>query len=391
MKIRSVYLDNITTTRPSEHTIGKMLPFLSENWGSPSAPHQMGQRVMPAVEEAYRSLYSLLGADDADTLVFTSSGTEAVNHVVRSVYYDHTRVSGKNHFLTAATDEAPSILALGRLEQLGCVAKMVAPTQDGFITAQQVADAITPRTALLSLSWANALTGVVTPIYEIADLCHERGILLHLDATHVLGKLYFELPDIGADFITFNGSNLHGPRGSGGLWIKHGVKLSPFMLGGSQQGGLRAGDVDVPALVGMGNAAQEALDARDLVCTEVARLRDRLEEGIVQAYPEATVFYRDQERVPHCTAIAFPGIVNEALLYALDREQIYASMGGGHYQQIGLVLAASGVPEGIAHSAVSFSLSRTTTEGEVDHAVEVIASTSHRLRRLSEHLIHKEV
>ncbi len=383
---QSIYLDNAATTRPSQQTVGKMVSYLSEYWGAPSQPHQMGQRLYPALEEAYRSLYALLGAHEKDTIVFTSSGTEAVNQVIQSVYFDVTRPTGKNHFVTAGIDEAPAILAVGRLEQMGCVGKMATVTTGGYVTAQAIADVITPRTALLSLSWANGLTGVINPVGEIASLCQERGILFHLEASHVLGKLYFDLADVGADFITFNGDNLHGPKGSGALWIKEGVRLSPLLLGGSQQAGLRAGDVNMPALVGLGVACQEALDSRDLMCTEVSRLRGRLEAGILAGYPDAVVFFRDEQRLPACTAIAFPGISNEAFLYALDRQQLFASMGGGNFQQIGLVLEASGINPTLAHSTLSFSLSRATYEEEIDRAVEIIVATATRLRKLSEHI-----
>ncbi len=382
----SIYLDNSSTTRPSEQCIGKMVPFLSEYWGVPSQPHQMGQRLLPAMEEAYRSIYALLSADSKDNLVLTSSGTEAVNHVVQAVYFDVTRTTGKNHFVTASIDEAPAILAVARLEQMGCVGKMAAVTTGGFVTPQAIADVITPRTALVSLSWANGLTGVINPVSDIAKLCRERGILFHLDATHVLGKLYFDLAEVGADFITFNGDNLHGPKGSGVLWVRDGVRLSPLLLGGAQQAGYRAGDVNIPAMVGLGVACAEALESRDLMCTEVARLRDKLEAGVKAGFSDAVLFFNDQQRLPNCSTIGFPGISNELLLYSLDRQQLYCSMGGGNFPQLGLVLTASGVKDTLAHSALSFSLARTAYEEEIDRAIEIIVSTALRLRKLSEHI-----
>ncbi|MDP1835500.1 MAG: cysteine desulfurase family protein [Chlamydiales bacterium] len=384
--LKSIYLDNSATTRPSPDAIGKMLPYLSEYWGVPSQPHQMGQRLLPALDEAYKAMYALLGASDKDTIIFTSSGTEAVNHVVQSVYFDVTRTTGKNHFVTATIDEAPSILTMGRLEQLGCVGKMATVTTGGYVTAQAVADAISPRTALVSLSWANGLTGVINPVSEIAKLCKDRGILLHLDASHVLGKLYFELSEIGADFITFNGDTIHGPKGSGGLWIKEGVKLSPFILGGAQQAGHRAGDIDMPSMVGLGVACREAIDSRDLMCTEVARLRDQFERGVKKKFPDAVIFFREEQRLPNVSTIAFPGIANEAMAFALDRQQLYCSMGGGNFPQLGLILTSSGFNETLAHSALSFSLSRASFEEEIDQAIDIVASTAQRMRKLSEHI-----
>lgn len=380
---QGIYLDNNTTTRPSEHAIAKMLPFLTERWGSPSAPHQMGQHLYPAIEEALRLIYALVGARESDDFVFTSSGAEAVNQVILSSYFDVTIHSGKNQFITSTIDEAPAIMAIGRLEHLSCVGKMAAVDKQGRITAHSISETINPRTALVSLSWANALTGVINPIDEIAQLCKERGIHLHVDATHVLGKIFFDWEEPPAQFITFNGDNLHAPKGTGGLYIRGDAKCSPLILGGVEQAGHRAGCLNVPGLVALGEAARETIDAQDLVCTETARLRDKLEHGLMSNIPDAVPFFRDQERLPNCTAIAFAGVANEALLYGLNRKGVYASIGGGTFQQIGLVLAASGVPDELAHSALSFALSRETTEDEVDRTIEIITECVRRLRKVS--------
>lgn len=381
---QGIYLDNSTVTRPSEKTLAAMLPFLSEKWGCPSSPHQMGQELFPAIEESYRALYALIGAKENDDVIFTSSGAEAVNQVVLSTYLDITRSTGKNQFITSNIDEAPSIMSIGRLEQLGCVAKMAKTDSSGQITPQAVADLITPRTALVSLSWANGLTGMINPVEEISTICQERGILFHLDATHVLGKLFYELEDIGAHFISFDGGRINAPKGTGGLYIKEGIKCLPLIVGGFEQAGHRAGSLDVPSLVALGHASKEALDSRNLLCTEVARLRNKLEAGIKQGFPEAVLFYQDQERLPNCCVIGFPGIANEALLYALNRKGVFASIGGGGFQQIGLLLMASGVEESLAHSSLNFSLSRETTEDEVDRAIEIVCEIAHRLRKISD-------
>lgn len=236
---------------------------------------------------------------------------------------------------------------------------------------------------MLSLSAANGLTGVIQPMNEISDLCKERGIRLHIDASHILGKLYFELDDLGADLISFNGAQLHAPKNIGGLYIKNGTKVSPLIAGGVEQAGRRAGDLDVPSLIGLATAAKEAMECRDLVCTEVARLRNKFEQEIVSALPDAVIFFRSSERLPHCTAIAFPGIANEALLYALNRKHVYASIGGGTFQQIALLLEASGIDHTLAHSALSFSLSRETNEAEIENAIEIIVDTVRKMKKTS--------
>lgn len=378
--MKKIYLDNSMTTRPSDRVVSGMQPFFTEKWGSPAAPHQMGQQLFPDLKEAYQALYDILGAKRSDTIVFTSSGVEAVNHAILSGYLDITLPTGKNHFLTSNIDEAASLMAMERLSELGCVAKTIKAGTNGSITIEALGDAITPRTAMVSLSWANALTGVIQPVEEIAALCKERGIRLHLDATHILGKLYFE-PN--ADLISFNGDHLHGPKGTGALYIKSGVKCSPLLVGGMEQAGYRGGPFNVPGLVGLGIAAVEALECRDLLCMEVARLRDLLEEKVLAGCPEATIFFRDQERLPNITSIGFPEIVNEALLFLLGRKGIYASIGGGSFQQIGLILMASGVKEPLAHSAVNFTLSRETTEEEIERAATIIVESAQALRKIS--------
>lgn len=381
-----IYLDNSMTTRPSEKAISQMLPFLTDMWGTASAPHQMGQALYPAIEESLRAIYTLLGAANEDDFVFTSSGAEAVNHALFSAYYDITRVTGKNQIVTSHIDEAPTLMSIGRLEHLGCVGKMANADAHGRVTAQAIADAITPRTALVSLSWANGLTGVINPVSEIAALCEERGIRLHLDATHVLGKLFYELPDIKAHLITFNGDHLHAPKGTGGLYLQAGVVCSPFIVGGLEQAGHRAGSLNVAALAALGAAAVEAIEARDYMCTEIARLRGKLEDGIREEFPDAVIMFRDQERLPHCTTICFPGIVNEAMLFALNRKNVFASIGGGNFQQIRLLLTAAGIPDTLAYTAVNFSLSRMTTEDEIDRAVAIIGATAKQLRKTSQKL-----
>lgn len=380
---QGIYLDNSMTTRPSNEAISSMMPFFTEMWGSPMAPHQFGQQVVPALEQSYKSIYSLLGAKDSDNFVFTSSGAEAINHAVFSTYFDVTRPAGKNHYILSKIDEAPALMSISRLEQMDCVGKMVSPNNRGEITVDAIADAMTPRTALVSLEWANGMTGVTHPIAEIAELCHQRGVRLHLDATHTLGRVYTQLEELGADFISFNGDNLHAPKGTGGLFIKSKVNCSSFILGGMEQGGQRAGSINIPALVALGCASKQMLEARDFVCTEVARLRDKLEKGITSGFPQSIAFFRNSERLPHVTAIAFPGIANEALLFALNRKGVYASIGGGSFQQIGLILAASGIDEKLAHTAINFSLSRETTELEIDQAIEIIVETAKRLVKVS--------
>jgi len=378
-----IYLDNSMTTRPSLVAVSAMMPFLRDQWGVPSAPHAKGTELISVIERSYRSLYRLLGASEGDTVLLTSCGAESVNQVISSAYTEVTLPTGKNQFVTTQIEEAPILMAMNHLEKMSCVIRSAKPNALGVITPEAIGDVLTARTALLSMSWANALTGVIHPVAEIGRLCRERGILFHLDASHVLGKHFFDLEETGAHFISFNGDNMHAPKGTGGLWIRRGTPCAPLIYGGMEQGGLRAGALNIPGLVALSIAADEAVDSRDLVCTEVARFRNQLETRIKEVFPDTSVFYKNADRLPHVTAMGFPGVENEAFLYALNRKGVYACLGGGSLQRINLVLMAAGVDKTLSHTALNFSLSRETTESDIEKAAVIIGETAKKLQKFS--------
>lgn len=383
----SAYLDNSTITCPSDEALSRMLFFCKDKWGTPSQPHQMGQELFPAIEEAWKSIYHLLGAIDQDTIVLTSSSAEAINHAFLSTYQDVSLVEGKNHFITCSTDDAPSILSAYRLEKFGGAITFLKPNEKGIITPKNLIEAITPRTALFSISWANGLTGVLQPISELAEICKLRGVRFLVDATHVLGKIFFDLKQIPIDLLAFNGDQIHAPKGSGGIFIRSGIKLSPFITGGIEQIGLRAGNVNVPGLVALGVACKQALEARDYIGTEIARLKLYFEKEILKKIPHAKVLFEYEDRLPHVTAIAFPGIINEALLYQLNQRSVFASIGGGSQQHIGYLLAACAIPQYLSSTAISFSLSRESTEEEMNYAVRELEAAHAKLKKASSHLL----
>lgn len=378
-----IYLDNQFAAKPSPAVIKKMAPFYSEKWGNHSAPHQRGQQLASDVQEAYKSIYKSLDAAEQDDIILTSCGAEAVNQAFFSAYHENAMRTGKNQFITSNIDEAAALMTVSRLEHMSCVGKMAYADSTGKVTAKAIADKMNPRTCFVSLSWANGLTGVINPIAEIAELCQERGALLHLDATHVIGKLYLHPDQIGAQYLTFNGEQLHAPKGIGALWVKQGAPCVQHIIGGIEQGGHRSGSLNVAGLVGLAEALEECNEARDLLCTEGARLRDKLESGIQKGFPNAVIFYKESERLPTITAMGFPGISNEAMLYALNRKGVCASIGGGSFQQISLVLMGGGVPQNLANTGISFSLSRETTEEEIDRAIEIIVDCAKQLSKMS--------
>lgn len=373
-----IYFDNSMKAKPSEKAISEMMPWLLEKWGAPESLHSFGALSMKGVKEGLSALYTLLNASLDDTIVFTSSGAEAVNQVMNGIFYTYIQESGRNHILVSGVDELPGLMAGKRLEELGCSCKALTE-----ISKKAIEAAITPRTILLSLSVANGLTGIIYPIQEIAELCRDRGIFLHIDITHAIGKVFLDLKTIDPSFITFRGEPLHAPSGTGALFIKSGVKASPFILGGKEQGGLRGGSFSVPNLMALSVAAKELMEAQDFMATEVARIRMVFEDALLEWIPGTKVLFIDEERVPHVTAIAFPGVSSELLLYHLNHAGIFASIGGGDFQPLPQVLKACRVPQELAETAISFSFARTTTEEDVLKAASLIKAAYVKLQGIS--------
>ncbi len=376
----AIYLDNQTVTRPSTRAVEAMIPFLKERWGSPGAPYSFGQELLPVVGDAFRSIYKLLGASKEAALIATSGAAEAIAQIYAALPALALK-RGRNHLITTNVEEAPITLGTGRLD-LPITTLSVGP--EGYVTAQAFAEALTPRTLLATLSWANGLTGVLQPIEEIATLCRDRGVLLHLDATHLIGKIPFSLAELPVDFVTFEGVLFHAPRGTGGLYIRPGLRLSAFIPGSQAQGGLRSGPLNLPSLIALGRAAEEALLNQTHLLTETARLRNTFEEALLHHLPTTQPLFRSSERLPHITALAFPGADNDALLYLLNRRGLFASFGGENYRQIALILQASNLDPSLARSALSFGLSLHTTDQEIDEAVKIVAGAAAQLQRLSQ-------
>jgi cysteine desulfurase len=390
MNSEPIYFDNSMAARPSKTTLSEMIPILSQSFAHPLSPHKPGALSQALFSDSVKRMYRILSAGDEDTILFTSSGAEAVNHVIFSTYMETSLETGKNHFVVSSVDEAPALMAISRLEELSCKGTLAVPDEEGKVTRKAVEDCLTPRTALVSLSFANGLTGVINSIKEIGELCQERGVLFHVDATHVIGKLHFSLKELQASFLTASGEPFHAPSGTGFLFSKAGIRLKPFIMGGIEQGGLRGGILNACFAAGFAEAYKEALESQDYLGTEIAGLRDHFEEKILKIIPDAQIFFRESERLPHITVIAFPGVVGEALLFRLNQEGIYACIGGGSFQQLSLHLTSSGIPFPIANCSLSFSFSRETREEEIERAVKIISEQVSILRRASTDFIQIE-
>ena len=367
-----VYLDNVATTKPSSHLLNQMQPYFKRHWQSPTAPYIKGKEPFTSINGSVDKIYAGVGANKKDTFVFTSCGAEAISQVFHGVYFETVYESGKNHFLTSPIEDASIFMMIERFESVGCSKKLVTLSEKGHIILESLEESISPRTVMLSLSYASGLTGVIQPIADIAELCQEKGILLHVDVSDILGKIYFCFEDMPIDFLTFDGDRIHAPKGTGGLFIRSPRTLSPLIADGTEQNGNRGGTLNVPGIIGLGFACDEFQDHFDHMAIEIARLRNKLENGLLNGIPNAKVFFHTSERLPSTTVIGFPGVPAELLAFHLAENNIFASFGGGRTQKLESILQASGVDPLEAKCALSFSLSRDTTEEEIDYSIGVI-------------------
>ena len=345
-----------------------------------AAPSPLQER---ALREAYLALYALAGARLENHFIFTSSGAEGINHAIFAAYLDITRKTGKNHFLCTSLDEAPAIMAMSRLQELGCLFQMIPANPECQITPKEVAEMLTPRTAMLSMSWVNGLTGVVQPVSSIAKICKERGILFHVDATHALGKGDFTFDESGADLLTFNGSR----AGTGGMFIRKGTEISPLILGGKEQGQMRGGTFNASALIELAKWAKEERAHSDHYTLETARLRNHFEQLVCSRLPLVKPLFQAQDRVSHITSFIFPGATSDALLYLLQQKGVFATFGGNSFQHFSHILKACGLCEPDCHSGLSFSFSYETTEEQVELGVERLVEVVNSLQKYSAYIM----
>lgn len=362
-----IYLDHHSATCPCTAALERMAPYLQEHWGASFAPHRMGQELIAALDTRYQMLYDLVQAKEADRFVFTSSGAEAINQVFWTVFLEIARKEGKTHIMISEIEDAPTMQCAKLLEELGCTIKIV-PEKEGQIDVGALEKLISPRTALISVTMAHGLTGVIQPVKEIVKLSKEKNILLHLDATYALGKYPFEFE---SDYLSFSGDRIHSVKGSGGLFAKEKAPLIPFILGGNEQASLRGGQFDIPSFMALSAAAQQAALYLDMMALEVVRLRDLFESKV-----NGKVLYKEALRLPNVSLIAFERVHQEALLYFLNRKGIYAAIGGGYAAHLSR----------IDETALSFALSRMTTEEEVLRASSIINETVQELQQISEAL-----
>ena len=374
-----IYMDANATTPVLPEVLDAMRPYWEERFGNPSAVHHSGRRARAAIDTAREQLAHLLHARPAE-VTFTSGGTESDNLALFGTLNagDHLVVSGIEHDAVLHAADA--------LESRGVLISRVPCDTEGVVHAGAVAEAMTPRTRLVSVMLANNETGVMQPVAEIAEIAHRGGAWIHTDAVQVCGKLPVDVHHLGCDLLSASAHKMHAPQGVGALWVRNGVPLQPMMHGGSHERRRRAGTENVAGIVALGAAAALAGSwIQDLGAKGLCELRDKLERDLKHRIGNVHTNGQGAPRLPNTTSIRFEGVNAEELVIALDLQGIAIS--GGSACQSGAiepshVLRAMGLEESSARSSVRFSLSRVNTSAEVEVAVDCVESAVQRLRTL---------
>ena len=378
-----VYLDNNATTKPAPEVVEAMLPYLTDKWGNPSSMHLFGGRVMNDVDEARARVASFIGADPSE-IIFTGCATESDNAAI----FGAAEALGPDTTLITSKVEHPAVL--GPLRQLrdkrGYKLVEIGVDGGGNLDMAQYAEALSksgPKAVFIM--WANNETGVIFDMPEIARMAKDAGAFLHTDAVQAAGKIPLDVSKVPVDTLAFAGHKIHAPKGIGVLYVRRGTRLGKYMIGGHQEKGRRGGTENVPYIVGLAKACD--LAAAHLADTsELARLRDKLENGLLATCPDSSVNGDKSHRVPNTTNISFAYIEGEAMLYHLSDRGICASTGSACSSgslEPSHVIRAMGVPFTSAHGSIRFSLSRYTTEDEIDYTLDTMPKIVSILRELS--------
>lgn len=381
----NVYLDNNATTIVDPQVFAEMEPYFVQKYGNPNSLHAFSSDTHPGIKLGMERIYKGINAPREDSVVITSCATESNNWVLKSIYFEYILTGKKNHIMVSEV-EHPSVIATAKfLEGLGCRVTYLPINNEGIVDVQSIRDNITEDTALVSVMWANNETGAIFPVEEIGNICKEHGVPFHTDAVQAIGKIPVDVQAFNVDYLTFSAHKFHGPKGVGALYIKKGKELLPLLHGGAQMGGYRSGTLNVAGIVGMGKAMEAATEALEFEMTELRKMRDHFEDELLKI-PDTFVVTPREKRTPNTILISFRGIEGESMLWDLNRAGIGASTGSACASEdleANSVMEAVGAAEDLAHTAVRFSLSRYTTQEELDYTLRAVQAAVVRLRGIS--------
>lgn len=378
-----IYADNAATTKMSRKAIDAMLPYMDDIYANPSSLHTPGQRAKEALTAARENIASLLGCS-AQEIYFTSGGSEADNQALLTAAEIGER-RGHRHIISTAFEHHAVLHTLEKLRRRGFEVELLDVHDGGNITAQAVADAIRDDTCLVTIMYANNEIGSILPIAEIGKICRERGVLFHTDAVQAAGHLKINVADENIDMLSLSAHKFHGPKGTGVLYARKGIRLTNLIEGGAQERGHRAGTENIPAIMGMSAALSDACEHIDENAAKVTRLRDRLIEGLSKV-PHSALNGDPVNRLPGNVSFCFEGIEGESLLLLLDAKGIYASSGSACTSgslDPSHVLLAIGRPHEIAHGSLRLSLCEENIDEDVDYMLREIPEVVDYLRNMS--------
>lgn len=380
--MNTIYFDNNATTKVAEEVFEEIQPLFCDMYGNPSSMHTFGGQMGVKIRQARELIANLLGCEPAE-IIFTGGGTESDNTAIHGVL---AAAPNRRKIITTRV-EHPAVLAVCReLENHGYTLVELPVDKFGRLDLDELEEQIDDDTALVTIMYANNETGVVFPIEQIAELVTEKGSVFHTDAVQAIGKIPVNLAESKIDLLSLSGHKLHAPKGVGVLYARKGTRLSPYILGGHQESGRRAGTENVPGIVGLGRACELAAENIEDENNKVKSLRDKLEDAILKKCPDSRLNGGRENRLPNTTNISFEYIEGEAILLMLDKYGICASSGSACTSgslEPSHVLRAMGVPFTAAHGSIRFSLSRYNTEEEVDFVIEKLPPIINQLRKLS--------
>lgn len=381
--MRKVYLDNAATTALSPKVLEKMMPYLTDTYGNASSPHSFGQVARIGVEHAREQVARAINADPSE-IVFTGCGTESDNTVLFGVAERYAKKG--DHIITTNVEHHAILHSCAALEKKGIKVTYLPVDKDGLVTPEQVRDAITDKTILVSVMFANNEVGTIMPVPEIAAVCHEKGVLFHTDAVQAAGHVPIDVKAMGIDMLSISGHKFHGPKGVGVLYERKGIRLPSYIIGGEQEKGRRAGTENVAGIVGLGEALELAVTNMSETSARMTMMRDRLIEGIEATIPEVKLNGHRTKRLPNNVNFSIKYIEGESILLMLDMAGIAASSGSACTSgslDPSHVLLALGLTHEVAHGSVRLTLGDDTTDEDIDYVLETLPKVAHRLRAMS--------
>lgn len=381
--MRKVYLDNAATTALSPKVLEQMMPYLTTIYGNPSSPHSFGQEARKGVDHARDQVAKALNALPEE-IIFTGCGTESDNTVLFGVAERYAKKG--NHIITTNVEHHAILHTCEALEKRGVEVTYLPVDENGMVTGEQVANAITDKTILVSIMFANNEVGTIMPIAEIGKVCRERGVLFHTDAVQAVGHIPVDVQAMHIDMLSLSAHKFHGPKGVGALYCRKGIRLPSYIMGGAQERGRRAGTENVAGIVGLGAAIQLATEQLEENRAKMTALRDRLMTGIQARISEVKLNGHPTNRLPNNVNFSFKYIEGESILLMLDMNGIAASSGSACTSgslDPSHVLLALGLPHEIAHGSVRLTLGDETTEEDIDYTIDVLEKTVARLRAMS--------